>query len=251
MEIRNLHFRYDDKKILNGLDISFEKGKITTLLGANGSGKSTLFKICTRNLRQQSGIVMLDEKNIFYMNNKEFAKKVAIVHQHNRITGDITVKQLVTYGRTPYLKFMKKIDTQDEEAINWALKETDLENIKHNEVNKLSGGQKQRVFIAMALAQMSEIIFLDEPTTYLDIKYQIDLLELIKRLNEQYSKTIVMVLHDINQAIRYSDKLIGLKNGNIIFNDTPKKCINEKNISDLYGINLNIKEINNIPYVLI
>ena len=251
MEIRNLNFRYGDKNILNNINLSFEKGKISTLLGANGSGKSTLFKICTRNLRQQRGVIMLDDENIFYIKRRDFAKKVAIVHQHNRVTGNITVRELVSYGRTPYIKLMQRADKDDNEAIDWALEVTDLSDIRMQEVRKLSGGQRQRVFIAMALAQSSEIIFLDEPTTYLDIRYQIELLELIKLLNQKHNKTIIMVLHDINQAIRYSDNLIGLKDGNLIFNKSEKTEIDEENISELYGINLKIKQIDNIPYVLI
>ena len=251
MEIRNLNFRYGDKNILNNINLSFEKGKISTLLGANGSGKSTLFKICTRNLRQQRGVIMLDDENIFYIKRRDFAKKVAIVHQHNRVTGNITVRELVSYGRTPYIKLMQRADKDDNEAIDWALEVTDLSDIRMQEVRKLSGGQRQRVFIAMALAQSSEIIFLDEPTTYLDIRYQIELLELIKLLNQKHNKTIIMVLHDINQAIRYSDNLIGLKDGNLIFNKSEKTEIDEENISGLYGINLKIKQIDNIPYVLI
>lgn len=251
MEIRHLNFSYKDKNIINDLSLSFEKGKITTLLGANGSGKSTLFKICTRNLRQQRGIIMLDDENIFHIKRRDFAKKVAMVHQHNTVVGNITVRELVNYGRTPHREFLKRPSQEDYEAVNWSLKVTDLQDIQDMEVVKLSGGQKQRVFIAMALAQQSEMIFLDEPTTYLDIKYQIDLLELIKKLNYEHKKTIVMVLHDINQAIRYSDRLVGLKDGNLIFDDDPNSAISEENIAELYGVNLKIKNIDNTPYILI
>lgn len=251
MEIRHLNFSYGKKQILNDLSLSFEEGKITTLLGANGSGKTTLFKLCTRNLRPQRGLIMLDNENIFHLKRKDFAKKVAIVHQQNRVTGNITVRELVSYGRTPHLRMMQQAGREDDEAIEWSLEVTNLKEIAHEQVVSLSGGQRQRVWIAMALAQKSEMIFLDEPTTYLDVRYQVELLKLIQALNREFGLTIVMVLHDINQALQYSDHLVGLKNGNLLFYGKPNEVISSESISALYSIPLRTTMFEDKQYVLI
>lgn len=251
MEIRHLNFSYGQKQILNDLSLSFEKGKITTLLGANGSGKTTLFKLCTRNLRPDRGLIMLDEENIFHLKRRDFAKKVAIVHQQNRVTGTITVRELVSYGRTPHIKMMQQATKEDDEAIEWSLEVTNLKEIANEQVVSLSGGQRQRVWIAMALAQKSEMIFLDEPTTYLDVRYQVELLKLIRSLNRDFNLSIVMVLHDINQALQYSDCLVGLKNGKLLFCGKPEEVITQENISSLYQIPLRTTTFEGKPYVVI
>lgn len=251
MEIRHLTFGYGKKPILKDLSVSFEKGKITTLLGANGSGKTTLFKLCTRNMRSQKGIIMLDDENIFHMKRRDFSKKVAIVHQQNRVTGNITVKELVSYGRTPHIRMMQQATREDDDAINWSLEVTNLKEIQNEQVVSLSGGQRQRVWIAMALAQKSEMIFLDEPTTYLDIRYQVELLQLIKSLNTDFGITIVMVLHDINQALQYSDNIVGLKNGNLLFYGKPNEVVSAERISELYGMSLRTVTFEDKPYVIL
>ena len=243
MEIRHLSFSYGKKDILFDVSLSFPKGKITTLLGANGCGKSTLFKLCTRNLRPKRGIIALEEGNVFHLNRKDFARKVAIVHQQNNVIGSLSVRELVSYGRTPYLGLMGRMTKEDDDAIDWAIDVCDLGNIKDDKVNALSGGQRQRVWIAMALAQKSEMIFLDEPTTYLDVRYQVELLQLIRSLNADYGLTIVMVLHDINQALHYSDLLIGLKGGRVLFSGSPNSVVTKESMSKLYGIDLNVAHL--------
>lgn len=250
MEIRHLSFSYGKKEVLKDISLSFEEGKITTLLGANGCGKSTLFKLCTKNLRPKRGIIALKEGNVFHLKRKDFARKVAIVHQQNQVSGALTVRELISYGRTPYLGLMGRMTKEDDEAIDWALKVCDLEAIRHEAVNSLSGGQRQRVWIAMALAQRSEMVFLDEPTTYLDVRYQIELLQLIRSLNTTYGLTIVMVLHDINQALHYSDYLVGLKAGKVLFAGKPNEVITEESISSLYGIRLKVARLDDRVHVL-
>lgn len=235
--------------MLKGIDLSFEKGKITTLLGANGSGKSTLFKLCTRNLRPKRGLIMLDKENIFHQNRKAFAKKVAVVHQQNEVMGTLSVRELVSYGRTPHLSFMGRFSKTDQEAIDWSLDVCDLKNIADEKINLLSGGQRQRAWIAMALAQKTELVFLDEPTTYLDVRYQIELLQLIRSLNTDYGLSIVMVLHDINQALQYSHHLVGLADGKVIFSGAPNQVITEEAISSLYGIKLKVADFEGRPHV--
>ena len=173
MEVRDLYFSYGKNKVLRGVSLKIQEGKITTILGANGCGKSTLFNLMTRNLLPRKGNIFLQGKNILNLGLKEFAKKVSIVHQYNTSSGDITVERLVSFGRTPHMKMMRGRSEEDERMIRWAMEVTGVEKYRNREVSRLSGGQRQRVWIAMALAQNTRILFLDEPTTYLDIRYQI------------------------------------------------------------------------------
>lgn len=246
MDIKHLSFGYTKELVLDDISLSFQKGRVTTLLGANGCGKSTLFNLCTRNLHPRRGIIELEGENVFHMKQKDFARKVAIVHQQNRISGDITVRQLINYGRTPYVNAVCPCySDEDHEAVEWAIEKTGLKEVAERPAVALSGGQRQRAWIAMALAQKSEMIFLDEPTTYLDVRYQVELLRLIRSLNTHLGLTIVMVLHDINQALHYSDYLFGLKKGNILFQGAPQEVINEESISSLYGIPLRVGKLDN------
>ena len=220
IELKQISFQYEKKQILHDLSLHIKKGKITTILGPNGSGKSTLLYVLARLNKPQSGEVTIGCQTIDNMKKKEFAKKVAIVHQKNTAPSDETVLNIVSYGRLPYLKFGYALTKEDDNIINWAMQVTGIEDIAHCKMGSLSGGQAQRVWIAMALAQKTEILLLDEPTTYLDIKYQYEILELMKKLNRELSLTIVVVLHDLSQALSYSDEIIGLKKGKVIFQKT-------------------------------
>lgn len=250
MEVRNLSFSYGKNKVLRDVSFKIEGGNITTIMGANGCGKSTLFSLMTKNLYPRKGNIFLSGKNIQNLGLKEFARKVSIVHQYNTSSDDITVERLVSFGRTPHMKMMQARTQEDEELIQWAMEVTNVEKYKNREVSRLSGGQRQRVWIAMALAQNTKILFLDEPTTYLDIRYQIEILELIQKLNEEYGITIIMVLHDINQAIHFSQEVIGLKDGMVSFQGNPQEVINREGIRDLYGIDLDVREIEGKKFVL-
>lgn len=250
MKVKNVHFSYGKNKILNGVSFQIEEGKVTTIMGANGCGKSTLFSLMTKNLYPAKGNIFLKGKNILNLNLKEFARKVAIVQQYNTASDDITVESLISFGRTPYKKMMQANSREDEEKIQWAMEVTGLTEYRNREVSRLSGGQRQRVWIAMALAQGTNTLFLDEPTTYLDIRYQIEILKLVKKLNQEYGITIVMVLHDINQAITYSDRIIGLKDGQVLVEGAPEDVITEESIRELYGINLGVTSIDGRKFVL-
>ena len=250
MKVKNVHFSYGKNKILNGVSFQIEEGKVTTIMGANGCGKSTLFSLMTKNLYPAKGNIFLKGKNILNLNLKEFARKVAIVQQYNTASDDITVESLISFGRTPYKKMMHANSREDEEKIQWAMEVTGLTEYRNREVSRLSGGQRQRVWIAMALAQGTKTLFLDEPTTYLDIRYQIEILKLVKKLNQEYGITIVMVLHDINQAITYSDRIIGLKDGQVLVEGAPEDVITEESIRELYGINLGVTSIDGRKFVL-
>ena len=250
MEVRELSFSYGKNKVLKNVSLKIEEGKITTILGANGCGKSTLFSLMTKNLYSPKGRIFLRGKNLQNLNIKEFARQVAIVQQYNSAAGDMTVEELVSFGRTPYKKMLSGTSKEDEAIIENAMEVTGISLYKDREISRLSGGQRQRVWIAMALAQDTKILFLDEPTTYLDVRYQIEILELIKKLNKEYGITIVMVLHDINQAIYFSDNIIGLKNGNLLFCGEPYNVIDKESIKKLYDVDLDVVMVNGSKFVL-
>lgn len=211
-----LNIGYGERLIVKDLSIQIPDGKITTIIGSNGCGKSTLLKAITRIIPQQSGTVVLDGKNILKENTKILAKKMAILPQTPESASGLTVGELVSYGRFPYQKGFGRLTKKDIEVIDWALQVTGISDFKFRPVDALSGGQRQRVWIAMALAQETEIIFLDEPTTYLDMAHQLEVLELLQKLNLEQKRTIVMVLHDLNQAARFADYMIALKDGHIV-----------------------------------
>ncbi|MDP7977349.1 ABC transporter ATP-binding protein [Bacillus sp. WLY-B-L8] len=242
MEIKNVTFSYDDKTDrLKSVNSKIEIGKITTIIGPNGCGKSTLLGVMSRNYMPRSGEVILDGETISQYKPKEFARKLAVVHQHNEAPSDITVEKLTSFGRMPHKSLFSQQTEEDMEAIERALTCTNLQAKRNMTIDSLSGGERQRVWIAMTLAQSTPMLFLDEPTTYLDIYYQLEILELIKELNEVYGLTIVMVLHDINQAIRYSDHIIVMKDGEIVMKGTPNDVITEDMIKTIYGVDVVVK----------
>lgn len=250
-EVNNLCFSYGTTPVIQDLSVKVKKGKITTLIGANGCGKSTLFKLMTRNLKPQGGRILLNGSDIAQMKLRDFAKQTAIVHQYNTAPEDITVKKLVGYGRTPYHGFGSTSDSKtDEEKIQQAIEITHLTKYQNRAVSQLSGGQRQRVWIAMALAQDTNILLLDEPTTYLDIRYQLQILDLVRMLNREYEMTILMVLHDINQSLYYSDEMIAMKNGRIIAQGKPETIISTELIRQVYDVSLTISQVNGKSFIL-
>ena len=223
--------------------MEIEKGKITTILGPNGSGKSTLLSIFAGLNKPTSGEVIINGKSIRSLKQKELAREIATVHQQNTVPSDITVKELVAYGRIPHKKYFQGNTESDDKIIEWAIKRTGLEKLKDKAVMGMSGGERQRAFIAMALAQKSEILFLDEPTTYLDIYHQVEILELVKELNKESKLTVVMVLHDINQAIKYSDNVIVMKSGEVVSSGIANEVINMDLLNSVYKIGGFINEV--------
>ncbi|MGI2297652.1 ABC transporter ATP-binding protein [Paenibacillus sp. GXUN7292] len=242
MEINNISFSYSGKiKTLHDVTGSIELGKVTTIIGPNGSGKSTLLDIMSNHAVPDAGQVTLDGKVLTDFRPKELARRLAIVHQHNSAPADLTVEKLVSYGRIPHRQMFAQQSEQDAEAVEQALARTNLLGKRKASIAALSGGEKQRVWIAVALAQSTPYLFLDEPTTYLDIYYQYEVLELVKSLNEQHGMTIVMVLHDMNQSIRYSDCIIAMKNGRILAMGAPQDVITAETVKSLYGVEVIIK----------
>ncbi len=249
--VKNLSFAYGKHQVLQGLDVSLREGKITTLIGANGCGKSTLFNLMTKNLKPDQGEIQFRGQDVAHLRLRDFAKEVSIVHQYNTAPPDLTVEKLVGYGRTPYHTLGLSGDPQqDEEKIRWALEITHTVKHKDKPVVELSGGQKQRVWIAMALAQDTKVLFLDEPTTYLDVRYQLQILKLIQKLNREYGITIVMVLHDINQSLYYSDEIVAMKGGKIIAQGEAECILTGALVKEVYDVDLTIQSVDGKPFVI-
>ncbi|CAM4345032.1 iron complex transport system ATP-binding protein [Paenibacillus endophyticus] len=243
MEIKEITFSYDRKTDqLNRISSNIALGKVTTIIGPNGCGKSTLLGVMSQNYKPQAGEIVLDGKALSLTKPKDLAKRLAVVHQQNEAPSDLTVEKLTSFGRLPHRSLFGQTEEEDEKAVEWALACTNLQDKRSLKLDQLSGGERQRVWIAMALAQKTNILFLDEPTTFLDIYYQIEILQLVRTLNETYGLTIVMVLHDINQAIRYSDTIIVMKAGEIVKEGTPESVITEEIVKATYGVDVILKQ---------
>ncbi|MDG4658081.1 ABC transporter ATP-binding protein [Ectobacillus antri] len=236
----NLNIGYNDRLIVQNLSIQIPDKKITTIIGSNGCGKSTLLKAMTRIIAYQSGTVVLDGADIAKENTKALAKKMAILPQTPEGAAGLTVGELVSYGRFPYQKGFGRLTKRDYEVIDWAMEVTGTIDFKFRSVDALSGGQRQRVWIAMALAQETDIIFLDEPTTYLDMAHQLEVLELLQRLNQEQKRTIVMVLHDLNQAARFADYIIALKDGKVVKAGSCEEVIHADVLKKIFHIDAEI-----------
>lgn len=250
-QIRGLSFAYGKHAVLKGLDLDLHAGRITTLIGANGCGKSTLFHLMTKNLRPDAGRILLHGQDISACRLRDFARQVAIVHQYNTAPADLSVEKLVAYGRTPYQTMGLSPDPEaDAEKIRWALEITHTDKYRDKPVAELSGRQKQRVWIAMALAQGTQILFLDEPTTYLDIRYQLQILHLIRQLNQELGMTIVMVLHDINQSLHYSDEIVAMSDGQVCAHGLPEEIVTPELIRRVYDVDLSIRPVDGKPFVI-
>ncbi len=238
----DISISYGERVIVKNLDVVIPDGKITTIIGSNGCGKSTLLKAMTRIIPHQSGSVLLDGKHISKIHTKQLAKEMAILPQTPESVAGLTVGELVSYGRFPHQKGFGKLTKHDIEAIDWALESTNTMEFKDRSVDALSGGQRQRAWIAMALAQETDIIFLDEPTTYLDMAHQLEVLELLQKLNEEQGRTIVMVLHDLNQAARFADYIIAMKDGEVVKADSPTEILTKDILRKVFQIDAEIGE---------
>lgn len=244
LSIKDLRYSYEkNKEILHGVSASFAPGKITALIGANGCGKSTLLNLIAGVMKPDSGMILLNGKNIETLKRTVVAQNIAVVHQSNTAPGDITVKKLVSAGRTPYRAMFRPSGEEDTLTIQKALTDTDTNKFADRTVSALSGGQMQRVWLAMALAQNTDILLLDEITTYLDIHYQLEILNLITELNRKKGMTIVMVLHDINLAFEFCDEVIIMKDGHISAAGDIDTVVNENILNEAFEVSSKIISI--------
>lgn len=252
LAVEKLNVSYGDKEVLKNISFSVNKGEILTIIGPNGSGKTTLIKAASRCLKITGGNIYLGGININEMNTKSIAQKLAVLPQVKNVSSDVSVEELVSYGRYPHLKFGKKLSREDKDIVDWALEKTGLTEMRKRYAVSLSGGERQRAWIAMTLAQKTKIIILDEPTTYLDISYQHEILELVRELNHSLGLTVIMVLHDLNQAARYSDKILVMNNGRLCCMGRPDDVMNTCLIKDIFKIDADIYDdkINNCLYLI-
>lgn len=248
---KNLKVGYEEKIIIENLSLNIKKGEVVSIIGPNGCGKSTLLKSLSRMIKPVSGDIYIQSENIKSLKNKAISQKVCLLSQHNDAPGDLTVEELVYFGRIPHKKWYESKSKSDEELVNWAIENTGLKRYKNTPISSLSGGERQRAYIAQALCQKPDVLLLDEPTTYLDISYQLELMELVREINERLNITIVMVLHELNQASKYSDRLIIMKSGEIVSDGCPKEIINKEIIKKVYNIDCDIDNdpISNKPRI--
>ncbi|MBS4209502.1 ABC transporter ATP-binding protein [Bacillus sp. FJAT-50079] len=231
----NITIKYDDRVISENLSVKIPPGSFTAIVGPNACGKSTLLRTLSKLIKPSKGHVLLDGKKITAYKSKEVARKLGLLPQSSTAPDGITVANLIAHGRYPYQSLMKQWTDEDEKAVLTAMELTNTSSLSHRFVDELSGGQRQRVWIAMVLAQQTPLLLLDEPTTYLDIAHQIELLELFTDLNEQ-GNTLVAVLHDLNHAARYANHIIAMKEGRMISQGNPKEIVTAQLVEEVFGL---------------
>lgn len=227
---------YGKKVVADNLSVAIPDGHFTAIIGPNGCGKSTLLRTLSRLMTPTQGHVYLDGEQIQRFNSKEVARRIGLLAQNATTPGDITVQELVSRGRYPHQPLFTRWRQEDDRAVQRAMEATGVADLALQSVDTLSGGQRQRAWIAMVLAQETAIMLLDEPTTWLDISYQIDLLELLSELNREQGYTLAAVLHDLNQACRYATHLIALRDGKIVAQGAPKEIVTAELIEAVYGL---------------
>lgn len=250
--VDDVHAGYGERPVLEGIDLEFLPGRITAIVGANASGKSTLLRAMSRLLEPSKGRVLLDGKTVHRLPAKEVARTLGLLPQSPIAPEGITVADLVGRGRHPHHGMFSRWSRHDDEAVATALEATRTSDLADRPVDELSGGQRQRVWIAMALAQGTDLLLLDEPTTFLDVSHQIEVLDLLTDLNRTRGTTIVMVLHDLNLAARYSDHLVVLTEGRVHLSGTPADVLSEETVSAVFGMRCRIlaDPLSGCPYML-
>lgn len=242
LSTRRLTLAYEGVSIVTDLDLAIPAGKITTLVGPNGCGKSTLLRGLARLLKPRAGTVYLDSADIFTLSTKAVAKRLGILPQGPVAPEGLRVRDLVAMGRYPYQNWLQQWSKDDELLVEQALVTTGMAHLADRGLDTLSGGQRQRAWIAMALAQDTEILLLDEPTTFLDLAHQIEVLDLLYELNQSKGRTIVMVLHDLNQACRYADRLVAVRQGQVYTQGAPMQVMTEAMVREVFGLECHIMQ---------
>lgn len=240
IKTKDLNISYGNLDIVKDLNLEIPKGKITTIIGANGCGKSTILKTLARIIKPKSGSIYINNKELNSQDSKELAKAMAVLPQSPQAPNGLTVEELISYGRFPHQKGFGKLKDEDKDIINWALEKTRILEFRDRPIEALSGGQRQRAWIAMALAQETDILLLDEPTTYLDLAHQLEVLKLLEELNKKEGRTIVMVIHELNNAARFADHMIGVKKGKIVCQGTAHEVMTKENLREIFNIDAEI-----------
>lgn len=250
LDVKNLSFSYDKKQILKGIDLSFYKGKFYSIIGPNGSGKSTFIKNISRIIEPNRRSIFIDNEDICTFNNKKLARLIAVIPQNISIDYDFSVFDIVMMGRSPYKGRFNEFDAEDERIVEKYMRVTDTWRLKDKLITELSGGEAQRVIAARALSQETDIILLDEPTSHLDIQYQIEFLNIFKKLRNE--KIIITVLHDLNLASIFSDEVVLIESGKVAAIGSPEEVITKENIKSVYNISVEILKnpVSKCPFIV-
>ena len=236
LRAEHLSLAYDDRPIVDDLTVTIPDGRITVIVGANACGKSTLLRGLARLLKPRAGCVLLDGADIRRRPTREVATRLGMLPQQPVAPEGITVGDLVARGRTPHQRWWQQWSAEDERAVREAMAATGVDGLADRLVDELSGGQRQRVWLATALAQETEVLLLDEPTTYLDLAHQVEVLELVAELNATRGRTVVMVLHDLNHAARYAGHVVAMKDGRVVAEGPPAEVVTEELVADVFGL---------------
>ena len=250
LRIEDLSLSYGDKPVVQNLSLRVKKGQVVSIIGPNASGKSSILKSIAGIIKPVSGKIFIEEKDISKMDSKKLAQKVSILLQQNKTLDDMSIEELVYFGRYPHKKWFEGFEASDKKIIEEVMKFTNTFALRDKTLETLSGGERQRAWIAMALAQEPDILLFDEPTTYLDMAHQIEFLELVNRLNKETGVTVVLVLHDLNQAARYGNYLFAMKEGKIFAQGNPEEVLNPQNILNIYNIEAKIFNPAGYPVVI-
>jgi iron complex transport system ATP-binding protein len=236
LRTERLTLAYTDVAVVRGLDLEIPTGRITAIVGANACGKSTLLRGLARLMRPRGGAVLLDGEAIARLPTRQVARKIGLLPQSPEAPQGLTVEELVSRGRYPHQRFLQQWSREDQDRVEWALEATAIGGLRGRSLDELSGGQRQRAWISMALAQDTEILLLDEPTTYLDLAHQLEVLDLLAELNERDGRTIVLVLHDLNEACRYADWLVAMAGGAVHAQGPPEEVVDAAMVEAVYGV---------------
>ena len=243
IQVRELTKFYGKKAVVENVSVNIHRGKITSFIGPNGAGKSTLLSMVSRLLDADTGEVLVDKNNVKKMKSNEFAKQVSILKQSNFMNVRLTIRELVSFGRYPHSK--GRLNDEDIRIIDQSLDYMELADMQHEYLDELSGGQRQRAFISMVIAQDTDYILLDEPLNNLDMKHSVQIMKILRRLVDELGKTVVIVLHDINFASVYSDRIVALKNGRVIKDGPTNDIINSESLKEIYDMDIPIKQLSN------
>jgi iron complex transport system ATP-binding protein len=227
---------YEDRTVVDGVDLAVPAGRITVIVGANACGKSTLLRGLARLLSPRGGTVLLDGRELHRTPTREVARRMGLLPQSPVAPEGVTVGDLVARGRSPHQRWWQQWSADDERLVRDALAATSVTDLAHRPVDELSGGQRQRAWLALALAQDTEVLLLDEPTTYLDLAHQVEVLELVAELNAHRGRTVVMVLHDLNHAARYAHHIVAMKDGRVVAEGPPAEVVTEELVAEVFGL---------------